>query len=126
MAAEEKTLETSELADFLRVEEDWRNRWDVGERAVYRGHTDFNWILIAKLFRYPDPDAKPENSIGDDPDQVEEQLLEEHLEMKEAHHLEHRLFYDFSRYLYAYRPDLVCTVPEEEESNTKAMQNGDR
>jgi hypothetical protein len=53
MAAEEVTLETHELVDFLRVVEDWRNRWVVGERAVYRGHTDFNWILIAKLFRAP-------------------------------------------------------------------------
>ena len=120
MTAEEVTLETDELADFLRVVEDWRNRWVVGERAVYRGHTDFNWILIAKLFR--DPDAKPENKIGDDPHQVERQLLREPLTMKEAHNLEHRLFRDFSQYLYAHRPDLVCTVPEEEKSNTRAMQ----
>ena len=121
MAAEEVTLETHELADFLRVVEDWRNRWVVGERAVYRGHTDFNWILIAKLFR--DPDAKPENRKGDAPKEVEEQLLREHLPMSDAHNIEYRLFHDFSRYLYAFRPDLVCTVPEEEEgSNTRAMQ----
>jgi hypothetical protein len=120
VAAEEVTLETDKLADFLRVVEDWRKHWEVGERAVYRGHTDFNWILIAKLFR--DPDAKPENRVGDDPRQVEEQLLREHLKMEEAHDLEHRLFHDFSRYLYAQRPDLVCTVPEEERSSTRAMQ----
>ena len=120
MAAEEKTLETHNLTDFLQVVEDWRKRWEVGERAVYRGHTDFNWILIAKLFR--DPYAKPENRESDDPDQLEEQLLTEHLRMQEAHDLEYRLFYDFSRYLYAHRPDLVCTVPEEEKSNTRAMQ----
>ena len=120
MAAEEETLETHELANFLRVVEDWRNRWLVGERAVYRGNTDFNWILIAKLFR--DPDAKPENKLDDDPHQVEEQLLCEHLTMNEAHNLEHRLFRDFSQYLYAYRPDLVCSVSEEEKSNTRAMQ----
>ena len=120
MAAEEVTLETHELVDFLRVVEDWRNRWVVGDRAVYRGHTDFNWILIAKLFR--DSDARPENKIGDDPHQVEEQLLLEHLPMKEAHNLEHRLFRDFTQYLYAHRPDLVCTVPEEDKSSTRAMQ----
>jgi len=120
MAAEEVTLKTDNLEDFFRVVEDWRKRWDVGERAVYRGHTDFNWILIAKLFR--DPDAKPENRVGDDPHQVEKQLLGEHLKMKEAHDIEHRLFHDFSRYLYAHRPDLVCTVPEEERSSTRAMQ----
>jgi hypothetical protein len=120
MAAEEKTLETDKLADFLQVVEEWRKRWKVEERAVYRGHTDFNWILIAKLFR--DPDTKPENRGSDDPDQIERQLLGEHLEMKLAHDLEHRLFHDFSRYLYAHRPDLVCTVPEEDKSNTRAMQ----
>jgi hypothetical protein len=76
--------------------------------------------LIAKLFR--DPDAKPVNSISDDPVEVEEQLLKEHLPRKEAHALERRLFDDFSRYLYAQRPDLVCTVPEGERSNTRAMQ----
>jgi hypothetical protein len=120
MAAEEVTLETHELTEFLRVVEDWRNKWDVGERAVYRGHRDFNWILIAKLFR--DSDAKPENKTSDDPDKVEEQLIKEHLPMNEAHNLEHRLFRDFSQYLYAHRPDLVCTVPEEEKSSTRAMQ----
>ena len=120
MAAEEATPKTHELADFLRVVETWRSRWKVGECAVYRGHTDFNWILIAKLFR--DPDAKPENSQGDKPSEVESQLLVEHLPMKQAHDLERRLFQDFSRYLYAYRPDLVCTVPEDEMSNTRAMQ----
>ena len=95
MAAEEVKLETHKLADFLRVVEDWRDTWHVGERAVYRGHTDFNWILIAKLFR--DPHTKPENSIGDNPSEVERQLLAEHLPIKEAHNLEHRLFHDFSR-----------------------------
>ncbi len=120
MAAEEVTLKTHKLADFLRVVEEWRNTWRVGERAVYRGHTDFNWILIAKLFR--DLHAKSENSTDDTPSEVERQILSEHLPMKEAHSLEHRLFHDFSRYLYAYRPDLVCTVPEEEKSNTRAMQ----
>jgi hypothetical protein len=120
MAAEEATPKTHELADFLRVVEAWRSRWKVGERAVYRGHTDFNWILIAKLFRCPD--AKPENSKGDKPSDVESQLLTEHLTMIEAHDLERRLFHDFSRYLYAYRPDLVGTVPEDETSNTRAMQ----
>lgn len=120
MAAEEVTLETGNLADFLRVVEEWRNTWYVGERAVYRGHTDFNWILIAKLFR--DPQAKPENSTGDTPDEIERQLLAEHLPMKEAHSLEHRLFHDFSRYLYAYRPDLVSKVPEQDKSNIRAMQ----
>jgi hypothetical protein len=120
VAAEEVTLETDKLADFLRRVEDWRNHWGVGERAIYRGHTDFNWILIAKLFR--DPDAKPENRVSDDPRQVEDQLLGEHLRMKDAHDLECRLFHDFSRYLYAQRPDLVCTVPEEERSSTRAMQ----
>ena len=121
MAAKEVTLKTDKLADFLQVVEDWRNRWDVGERAVYRGHTDFNWILIAKLFR--DPDAKPENRESDAPKEVEKQLLGENLRMKQAHKIEQRLFNDFSRYLYAYRPDLVCTVPEEEKkSNTRAMQ----
>jgi hypothetical protein len=120
VAAEERTLETDKLTDFLRVVEDWRKRWDVGERAVYRGHKDFSWILIAKLFR--DPDAKPENDKSDDPDQVQKQLLGEHLKMSEGHALERRLFRDFSQYLYAYRPDLVCTVPEEERSSTRAMQ----
>jgi hypothetical protein len=98
MAAKEVTVETHELAEFLGVVEDWRNCYEVGERAVYRGHTDFNWILIAKLFR--DPDAKPENRVGDNPHQVEGQLLGEHLPMREAHDLEDRLFRDFSRYLY--------------------------
>lgn len=121
MAAKEVTLKTDKLADFLRAVEDWRNHWNVGERAVYRGHIDFNWILIAKLFR--DPDAKPENRESDAPKKVEEQLLGENLRMKQAHKIERRLFNDFSRYLYAYRPDLVCTVPEEEKkSNTRSMQ----
>jgi hypothetical protein len=120
VAAEEVTLKTDKLADFLLVVEDWRDRWGIGERAIYRGHTDFNWILIAKLFR--DPDAKPENNESDDPHQIEEQLLAEHLPMQKAHDLEQRLFDDFSRYLYAHRPDLVCTVPEEEKINTRAMQ----
>jgi hypothetical protein len=120
MAAEEVTLETDKLADFIRVVENWRNHWKVEERAVYRGHKDFNWILIAKLFR--DPDAKPENTMGDDPSQVENQLLGEHLGENLAHDLEHRLFNDFSRYLYAYRPDLVCTVPEGDKNGTRTMQ----
>ena len=120
MACEERTFETNRLADFLRVVEDWRERCGVGERAVYRGHTDFNWILIAKLFR--DPDAKPVNRESDEPFQVEEQLMSKHLSMKEAHDIEHRLFHDFSRYLYAYRPDLVCTMPEEQRSSIRAMQ----
>ena len=120
MTAEEVTLETPELTDFLRLVEDWRNCCDVGEHAVYRGHTDYNWIIIAKLFR--DPDAKPENNLGDDPQQVEAQLIKEHLRMKEAHNLEFRLLSDFSLYLYAHRPDLVCTVPENEKSSTRAMQ----
>ncbi len=34
MTTEEVTLETHELTDFLRVVEDWRNRWVVGEGAV--------------------------------------------------------------------------------------------
>jgi len=120
MAAEEVTLETHELPDFLRIVEAWRSRWKVGERGVYRGHTDFNWILIAKLFR--NPGVKPENSMGDESAEVERQLLAEHLPMKEAHNLEHRLFHDFSRYLYASLPDLVHTVPEDEKSNARAMQ----
>jgi hypothetical protein len=120
MAAEGVTLATGKLLDFLQIVGDWRKRWEVGECAVYRGHTDFNWILIAKLFR--DPDAKLENHVGDEAHQVEEQLLKEHLPMEEAHNLEHRLFNDFSRYLYAHRPDLVCTVPEDEKSSTRVMQ----
>ncbi len=120
MAAEEVKLQTRELADFIRLVEDWRNQWNVGERAVFRGHADSNWILIAKLFR--NPGAKPENNKGDEAAEVEEQLLGEHLEMMEAHSLEHRLFHDFSRYLYAYRPDLVCTLPTEERGNTRSMQ----
>jgi hypothetical protein len=120
MAAEEVPLETDNLAHFLQIVEAWRKKWSVGERGIYRGHTDFNWILMAKLFRKPD--AKPENLVGDEPDKIEEQLLGERLEMKEAHGVEHRLFYDFSRFLYAYRPDLICTVAEEEKSNTRAMQ----
>jgi hypothetical protein len=86
MVADEVALETHKLADFLQLVEDWRERYDVGERAVYRGHTDFNWVLMAKLFR--NPDAKPENSQGDTPEQVEKQLLGEHLEMTEAHDIE--------------------------------------
>jgi hypothetical protein len=116
----EVTLQTKTLEEFIQVVGNWSSRWDVGERAIYRGHTDFNWILIAKLFR--DPNAKPENSQGDDSCQVEEQLLREHLGKSEAHQLERRLFRDFSRYVYAYRPDLVCTVAEEERSNTRSMQ----
>lgn len=118
--AEEVLLETAKLSEFLRVVEDWRDVWGFGESAIYRGHTDFNWILHAKLFR--NPDLKPENSEGDEPHEVEKQLLKEHLKMKEAHDLEHRLFNDFSRYLYAYRPDLVCTAPEGDKGNIRAMQ----
>ncbi len=120
MAAEEVTLKTGELGDFLQIVENWRKHYTVGEGAVYRVHTDFNWILIGKLFR--DPDAKPENRESDDPAQVEKQLLREHLSMKMAHVLEHRLLDDFSRYLYAQRPDLACTVAEEEKGITRAMQ----
>jgi hypothetical protein len=65
---EEQTLKTNKLAEFIQVVEDWRERWKLGDRAIYRGHTDFNWILIAKLFR--DPDAKPENEKGDGPNQI--------------------------------------------------------
>jgi hypothetical protein len=118
--ADEKTLKAPKLVEFLQIVDDWRNRWGVGERAVYRGHTDFNWILIARLFR--DPDAKPENRASDDPGEVEKQLLGENLKMKEAHDLERKLFHDFSRHLYAYRPDLASSVPEEETSNSRAMQ----
>jgi hypothetical protein len=120
MAAEEKALKTHKLPEFLQIVEDWRNCWQIGARAVYRGHTDFNWILIAKLFR--DSSAKQENESGDTPSDVEKQLLTEHLPMKVAHDLERRLFHDFSRYLYAYRPDLISTVPEDEKSNIRAMQ----
>lgn len=120
MTADEDDLKTQKLADFFKVVERWRDTWHVGERAIYRGHTDFNWILMAKLFR--DPNAQPENRMGDNPSEVEKQLLTEHLPMIEAHSLEHRLFHDFSRYLYAYRPELICTVPEDEKSNTRAMQ----
>lgn len=116
----EVKLRTDDLKEYLQAVGDWSDRWNVGERAIYRGHTDFNWILIAKLFR--DPNAKPENVMGDDSRQVEEQLLKEHLPKQEAHDLERRLFRDFSRYLYAYRPDMVCTVPEEERSNSRSMQ----
>ncbi len=119
MAAEEGNLETQKLTDFLGVVEGWRDTWNVGERAVYRGHKDFNWILMAKLFR--DPHVQPENRRGDNPSEVEKQLLTEHLPKSEAHSLEHRLFHDFSRYLYAYRPDLICTVSEDEKSNTRAI-----
>jgi hypothetical protein len=115
MAAEEIVLETQKLLEFLEVVERWKTKWNVGERAIYRGHTDYNWILIAKLFR--DPDFKPENK-GDAPKEIEEQLLAEHLSKKEAHNIEHRLFHDFSRYLYAFRPDLSCTIPEEEKSSS--------
>ncbi len=118
---EEQTLTTNKLAEFLKIVDDWRERWEIVEGAIYRGHTDFNWILIAKLFR--DPNAKAENKLGDAPDQIEKQLLSEHLKMEDAHNLEHRLFNEFSRYLYTYRPDLVSTFPEEEKkSNTRAMQ----
>ncbi|MCX5835232.1 MAG: FRG domain-containing protein [Deltaproteobacteria bacterium] len=118
--SEDVTLKTDKLTEFLRVVEDWRDHWKVGERAVYRGHTDFNWILVAKLFR--DPDADSENHVSDDQKQADEQLLRERLRIEEAHDLEHRLLNDFSRYLYAHRPDLVCTVPEEEKSSIRAMQ----
>jgi len=120
MAAEEVNLERHRLTEFLSRVEVWRDTWHVGERAVYKGHTDFNWILMAKLFR--DPHAQPENHTGDNPSEVERQLLAEHLPMEEAHNLEHRLFHEVSRYLCAYRPDLICTVPEDEKSNTRAMQ----
>ena len=117
---EEKTLKTNKLTEFLQIMEEWRNDWGIGEHAIYRGQTDFNWILIAKLFR--DPNAKPKNE-SDDPQQIQEQLIREHLKMKDAHNLERRLFQGFSRYLYAYRPDIVSTVPEEEKSNNaQAMQ----
>jgi len=116
--AEEETLGTREFADFLRIIEDWKKRWNVGERALYRGHRDFNWILMAKLFR--DPDVKPMNKNGDDPHEVERQLEAERLAMAEAHAIEHRLFHDFSRYLYAYRPELICVAPER-GNNTKAI-----
>jgi hypothetical protein len=65
MACEESMLKTGRLAEFIGIVEDWRERHGIGERAVYRGHTDFNWMLVAKLFR--DPAAKSENVQGDDP-----------------------------------------------------------
>lgn len=117
---EEVRIEPPSLVGFLKTVEDWRNRWKIGDRAIFRGHTDVNWILIARLFR--DPDAKPENKKGNDPKEIERQLLDEHLPMREAHDIEHRLFQEFSRYLYAYRPDLVCTAPQDEKSNARAMQ----
>jgi hypothetical protein len=120
MAPNEVRLETNRLSEFLQIVEDWRKYWDVGDRALYRGHRDFNWILMAKLFR--DPSAKPQNLGSDDPLQVEKQLLSEFLPMNVAHDLECRLFHDFSRYLFAQRPDLVCTVSQEEKTSTKAMQ----
>lgn len=117
----ERSLQADKLVEFLQIVEDWRMSMKIEESAIYRGHTDFNWILIAKLFR--DPNTKAENKKGDDKKQIEEQLLSEHLSKDEAYKLEHRLFQDFSRYLYAYRPDLVSTVSEEEKSNnTRAMQ----
>jgi hypothetical protein len=120
MPAKETILEIGKLSEYIRIVEDWKKHYLVGDDAVYRGHANFNWILIAKSFR--DPDVKPENREGDDPAQVEKQLLSEHLNMKLAHDLERTLFHDFSRYLYAERPDLACTVAEEGKSNTRAMQ----
>jgi len=121
MALEEVKLETPKLTEFLEKVEKWKADCDIGERAIYRGHTDANWILIAKLFR--DPGAKPENKNSDDPQEIEKQLVGEHLPMKEAHGIEHRLFHDFSRYLYAFRPDLACAFPgEDKNSNIRAVQ----
>jgi hypothetical protein len=100
--ADEARLTTDKLTEFLQVVENWRNDWNIGDSAVYRGHTYFEWKLVAKLFRDPKSDGE--------------------LRMKEAHNLERKLFHAFSRYLYAYRPDLVCSAPEEERSNARAMQ----
>ena len=35
MAAEEITLETNKLTEFLEKVEVWQNRWETGERAFY-------------------------------------------------------------------------------------------
>jgi hypothetical protein len=115
--SQETRLKTKRIEEFLSVVK----KRGFGECAIYRGHKDFNWVLVARLFR--DPDAKPVNKEGDKPHEVEEQLLGEHLSMEEAHRVEHRLLNDFSRYLYAYRPDLVCTVPgDDRDNNLRAMQ----
>ncbi len=118
MCVEEKIVENRSLAEFLEKIECWQDRWGIpGECAIYRGHADYNWILVAKLFRNPNAGAvfKRNGAL----EGVQGQLLPKN----DAHSLERRLLHDFSRYLYAYRPDLACTVPEEEkESNIRAMQ----
>jgi hypothetical protein len=118
--ADEVVLKGDRLGSFLEIVERWRKRWDIGERAIYRGHVDSNWILVARLFR--DPTSKARNILGDSPKKIEEQLHNEQLGMKKAQELERKLFYAFSRYLYAHRPDLVCTVPQGERSSARAMQ----
>jgi len=62
MTAKEATLKSDKLSEYVRIVEDWKKHYMVGDDGVYRGHADFNWIVIAKLFR--DPDAKPENREG--------------------------------------------------------------
>ena len=73
MSAEEAALTTNRLAEYVEVVQDWMARWQVGEHGVFRGHTDYNWILVARLFR--DPNTRPVNKIGDCTHQVEQQLL---------------------------------------------------
>lgn len=118
--AEEITLKDHMLTNFLIIVEDWRKRWKNTDNAIFRGQTDFNWILIAKLFR--DPNTKSENKIGDNPKDIESQLLKEHLPSSKAHDIEKELFHNFSNYLYAYRPDLISSITDENTDVLKAMQ----
>lgn len=118
--AKEVALKQCELFEFLALVQAWKKEHGILGTAIYRGHIDFNWVLVAKLFR--NPDARSENTIGDTADEIEGQLLNECLPMEEAHALEHRLFHDFSRYLFQKRPDLVSTASQKESSDFRSMQ----
>lgn len=114
---EKAKLETNTLSEYLQIVENWLNEWNIGDNAIYRGHKDHNWILVARLFR--NPNAKAVIISPDNETEVEGQLLSANMPMQEAHKIERKLLDEFSRYLYAYRPDLVSTVPE---GNSRAMQ----
>ena len=110
------TVESGKLSEYIEIVEKWKDFRETGDYAVYRGHVDYNWILVARLFR--DPHAKRENNNSDDEAGIEKQLISENLPYEFAHELERELFDEFTIYLYSFRPDLAITVPE---GNTLAM-----
>jgi len=98
---EEVTLQCrqdgAKLPQFISLVEEWKNRWKVGNDGIYRGHADFNWVIMARVVR--DPSAGCKNTRGDDPLSIESQLLCEKRRDKKVTQIESKLLEEFLRCL---------------------------